>query len=612
MEAVASGSRVRTAEPMSLPLLDRQVEQFRTQLLTEAGLNVGRPSHFTRPVERPFTKAERGHVTVLFGGFSLRHEHLILSGLQGLGYNVALVPTPCKDDFQAGKEFGNNGQCNPTYFTVGALVNYLTRLRDEEGMSTQAILDDYVFITAGACGPCRFGMYEAEYRLALRNSGFDGFRVLLFQQGGGLDQADVEAGIEFNLDFFLTIINGIFMGDLLNEVAYHTRPYETVAGRANEVFARCVALCQKRLHSKSYDTIHGGKLAKLVAKVVPVKGSADAEKLLDQLRGTYYTEAFAESSRLIDEEIEIDYTRPKPIVKITGEFWAQTTEGDGNFNMFRFLEGEGAEVLVEPIATWIAYLLNQASNQQRDKRGLNEGDTPPGRWAFAKRLRLKKQHRAIMSKLWLANKLVLREYERLRKALGNTAHALVNQQELVRIAHPYYNSRSGGGEGHLEVAKNIYYCNKDLAHMVLAVKPFGCMPSTQSDGAQSAVMANFPDMIYLPIETSGEGDVNAHSRVQMALGEAKVKCKEEFARAVTQTGYSLDEIRGYVQDHRELRRPLQPIPHAKGFIGRAANFVIYAGGLMDRDASRRGNKRRQARAGDARPNTGHRAPATLA
>jgi len=41
-----------------------------------------------------------------------------------------------------------------------------------------------VFFTAGACGPCRFGMYEAEYRLALRNAGFDGFRVLLFQQSG--------------------------------------------------------------------------------------------------------------------------------------------------------------------------------------------------------------------------------------------------------------------------------------------------------------------------------------------------------------------------------------------------------------------------------------------
>jgi len=34
--------------------------------------------------------------------------------------------------------------------------------------SAQDILDNFVFFTAGSCGPCRFGMYEAEYRFALR------------------------------------------------------------------------------------------------------------------------------------------------------------------------------------------------------------------------------------------------------------------------------------------------------------------------------------------------------------------------------------------------------------------------------------------------------------
>ena len=48
-------------------------------------------------------------------------------------------------------------------------------------------------------------MYEAEYRLALRNSGFDGFRVLLFQQSGGFNQAGEADGFEMNVDFFLGI-----------------------------------------------------------------------------------------------------------------------------------------------------------------------------------------------------------------------------------------------------------------------------------------------------------------------------------------------------------------------------------------------------------------------
>jgi predicted nucleotide-binding protein (sugar kinase/HSP70/actin superfamily) len=579
----------------SLPTLQGQLERCGRRLRDETGRGAEPPLHFKRSVERPFTRQERDHVTLLFGGLTLRHERLILAGLEGLGYKTALIPTPSKRDFQSGKEYGNNGQCNPTYFTVGALVNYLKRLRDDDGIPTERILDDYVFFTAGACGPCRFGMYEAEYRLALRNSGFDGFRVILFQQGDGLDQAEFEAGLEFDLNFFLSLLNAFFMGDLLNEVAYHIRPYEVEPGRTDAVLGRCLELCRARLREKNYEEIHGGLLAGLISKMVPFKTADDVAKFTDQLRGTYYVDVFKECARILDEEIEVDYARPKPIVKVTGEFWAQTTEGDGNFHMFRFLEGEGAEVLVEPVATWIAYLLNQGCINHQDRRGLEGGETAPGRWDLRRKWRRKKRFRGTMMLLGLAEKLLDREYERLRSALGGTAHGLVDQRHLVRLGHPYYNSRSSGGEGHLEIAKNIYYLDRSLAHMVLSLKAFGCMPSTQSDGAQAAVMADYPDINYLPIETSGEGDINAHSRVQMALGEAKAKCKAEFKACLGRTGYTLDQIRDYVAQRRQLRRALQRIPHRKGVIGRAANFVLHVGSLMDRDPRRSATKRALSR-----------------
>jgi predicted nucleotide-binding protein (sugar kinase/HSP70/actin superfamily) len=167
-----------------------------------------------------------------------------------------------------------------------------------------------------------------------------------------------------------------------------------------------------------------------------------------------------------------------------------------------------------------------------------------------------------------------REYHKIIEALGGTGHKLVNQYELQRVGHPYYNTRAEGGEGHLEVAKNIYYTNKELAHMVLSLKPFGCMPSTQSDGAQSAVVAHFKDMIYLPIETSGEGEVNAHSRVQMALGEAKAKAKLEFKTVLENIGKNVEELRAYVDEHPELRGALYKVPKYKGVIGTAANFAV--------------------------------------
>jgi hypothetical protein len=117
--------------------------------------------------------------------------------------------------------------------------------------------------------------------------------------------------------------------------------------------------------------------------------------------------------------------------------------------------------------------------------------------------------------------------------------------------------------------------------MVLSLKPFGCMPSMQSDGAQSAVTSHFKDMIYIPIETSGEGDVNAHSRVQMALGEAKVKTKNEFARVLQETGRTLEEIKAYADAYPEMRRPAWKITHHKGVVGTAANFVKQVAALMD-------------------------------
>ncbi|MBV9505343.1 MAG: activator of (R)-2-hydroxyglutaryl-CoA dehydratase [Acidobacteriia bacterium] len=507
---------------------------------------------------------------MLFGGLTWKHEKLVHGALEGLGYRAESVPTPNVRAFQTGKEYGNNGQCNPTYFTVGNLVQYLQEL-EEQGLSKQEIIDQYVFFTAGACGPCRFGMYEAEYRLALRNAGFDGFRVLLFQQSGGLSQGEAEAGLAMNLDFFLGILNALNCGDVMNEVAYALRPFEVTAGETDRMLDETMDYLHEVFRKK-----RPWKLDENMTKFLG--GFSDTAeylgKFVNQLKGDEYLPAL-ERCRDRFNEIEIDRLRVKPIVKITGEFWAQTTEGDGNFNMFRFLEREGAQVLVEPIGTWIMYMMHQVVQKYRDYKGLEEGTVVPPIWKLGPRAKIEWTYRQKVAKLKLAEAIFRGEYHKIVDALGGIAHHLTDQYELQRLGHPFYNSRAGGGEGHLEVAKNIYYSNKDLAHMVLSVKPFGCMPSTQSDGAQSAVVSNYKDMIYLPIETSGEGEINAHSRVQMALGEAKNKAKKEFAEALERAGLTLDQCRAYADLHPEMKRPLYHVPRTKGLVGVAANFVMH-------------------------------------
>ena len=555
----------------------KRVAEERARLEREAGITHRQVHHFHKPIERPFTKDQRHKTTLLFGGLTWKHEKLVHGALEGLGYKTEVVPTPDVKAFQLGKEYGNNGQCNPTYFTVGNLVQYLQKM-EESGVRREDLINNYIFLTAGACGPCRFGMYEAEYRLALRNAGYDGFRVMLFQQSGGIDQSEAEAGLDMNLDFFLNLLNGLNMGDVLNEVAHQIRPFEANAGETDSVLDEMIDYMHEVLKKKSPWSVED-KLGAIAGKM-PMKGTVNyLGKFLEQLYAEDYVKALNHCRDRFNS-IKVDRFRVKPIVKITGEFWAQTTEGDGNFNMFSFLNREGAQLIVEPIGTWIMYMIHQVVQKIRDTKGLEEGTVAPPKWRLDKQAKIEVNYRQKLMKLKAAEVIFAREYHKIVDALGGTAHRLVDQYELQRVGHPYYNSRAGGGEGHLEVAKNIYYSNHELCHMVLSLKPFGCMPSTQSDGAQSAVVAHFKDMIFLPIETSGEGEINAHSRVQMALGEAKVKAKAEYKDVLEKIGKSVDELKAYVAEHPETTNALYRVPKYKGVIGLAANFAVHVAEKM--------------------------------
>ncbi len=567
--------------------IQARIEAERARLRAAAGL--ARMREFKKPVERTFTAAERNYVTILFGGLTWKHEEMIKAVFHGSGYKCENIPTPVVADFQAGKEYGNNGQCNPTYFTVGNLVRYLQRL-EQKGLTRQQIIDNYVFFTAGSCGPCRFGMYEAEYRFALHNAGFDGFRVLLFQQTDGIKAASGEPGLKFSVDFGMGMLNALNLGDVLNELVYQIRPFEVNTGETDKVVQQAAKTLtdtlrdRKRWHvmdaapswTKPYLEKH-----KKVESITCTLG-----KIADNLYGKQYVDALHACRDSINA-IQVDRLRVKPVIKITGEFWAQTTEGDGNFNMFAFLEKEGAQVLVEPIATWISYMMYVAKEGAKARAEVEAPYRDPKWYELKKRavneLRLHKKTGGLTvgSGMWTYF------YHRTIKHMGDTAHRLVPQKELSRLAHPFYHQLARGGEGFMEVGKNVYYTVNHLCHMVLALKPFGCMPSTQSDGVQSRVVNKYKDMIFLPIETSGEGEVNAHSRVQMALAEAKAKARAEFQGVLDKTGKTLDDLREYVAQHPHLSHALYKVPHQEGLAGTAAQFAVHVSELMDKDRAYR-------------------------
>ena len=132
-------------------------------------------NHWKDENPRRFTKGDKSDVTLLTSGLPTHILHLVKSVVGLAGLNFEIMQEPDSSSLQYGREFGNRGQCNPTYFTVGNLIKHLVHLRDEKKIPVEKIIKDYAFVTAGGCGPCRMGMYATEYRKALVDSGFEGF-----------------------------------------------------------------------------------------------------------------------------------------------------------------------------------------------------------------------------------------------------------------------------------------------------------------------------------------------------------------------------------------------------------------------------------------------------
>jgi len=443
------------------------------------------PTQWRDVPKKTIVYAPKEKTIFLSGGLTLLQDKLVEAALNSMGIHFIALPNPDFKSFQTGKAFGNRGQCNPTYFTVGNLVKYLQNLRDEKGLSSEEIVKKYVYITAGGCGPCRFGMYITEYKKALRDAGFEGFRLTSFEHDKGIFQGDEikEEILDFSPTFFITLIKAIIIGDIINLLGYKIRPYEIEKGHTDEALKKC-----KEIVSKAF-LEHSSLI-----------------KALWQCRKEL-------------KKVALNRLQPKAKVMVMGEFWAAMTEGDGNYNLHRFLEAEGAECIPQPILNRLMLSLWEAEQALLKKESLAVENGKKVDFSNLKsRLMLK------------AGKIGVKTHFSLyAKAIGLHNYDIPDIDKLAYYAKEYYTLECSGGEGHLEVAHLIESVKHNLAHLVISIKPFGCMPSSAvSDGVQSLVTARFPSANFLSIETSGEGAANFYSRVQMALFKAKQSAKEEY------------------------------------------------------------------------------------
>ena len=443
------------------------------------------PTQWRDVPQKAIKYAPKSETIMLSGGLTILQDQLIQAALVSLGENYISMPNPNFESFQTGKAYGNRGQCNPTYFTVGNLVKYLQNLRDGQGLSSEEIVQKYVYITAGGCGPCRFGMYITEYKKALRDAGFDGFRITSFEHDKGIFQGDDidDEILKFTPKFFITLIKAVIIGDIINLLGYKMRPYELEVGSTDKAIEACRVLVSNAFLEKK-----------------------SLIKALWNCRGVL-------------EKVKLNRLQPKAKVMVMGEFWAAMTEGDGNYNLHRFLEAEGAECIPQPIINRLMLSIWEAERALHKQEELQVEDSKKIDFSNVKKRALIK-----MGKIAIKTHFAL-----YAKAIGLHDYEIPNMEKLASLSKDYYTLDCEGGEGHLEVAHLIESVKENISHLVISVKPFGCMPSSAvSDGVQSLITNRFPEANFLSIETSGEGAANFYSRVQMALFKAKQLAKEEF------------------------------------------------------------------------------------
>src|SRR5690606_38533014 len=130
----------------------------------------------------------------------------------------------------------------------------------------------------------------------------------------------------------------LFAGDIINLISYRLRPYEVVEGATDQAV--------KDAKKAIYDALEA-------------KGSILAAIW---------------RARRIFATVEGDRLRPKPEGAVLGEFWAKTTEGDGNYHLQRLLETEGAEVDIQVIANLLLYNIWEFRHDTKARMSLKGAD----------------------------------------------------------------------------------------------------------------------------------------------------------------------------------------------------------------------------------------------
>ena len=270
------------------------------------------------PKVRYTKEMQREGYTILAPQMSPIHFELIEALVRSEGYNVVLLPSVDQGAVDMGLKYVNNDICYPSILVTGQIMEAV--LSGKYDLSRTAVL------ISQTGGGCRATNYIALIRKALKDAGHPEVPVISLSAASGLDEDNPGFNV-LKPGLILKALNALLFGDLVMQLLYRCRPYETVPGSADELFGRMMA----------------------EAKGVLVGGSR--KRFYDLCQRT--VDAF--------EALPLTDDRSKPRVGVVGEILVKF-HPTANNQVVRVIEQEGCEANVPGLVDFFLFGLTNAIN----------------------------------------------------------------------------------------------------------------------------------------------------------------------------------------------------------------------------------------------------------
>ena len=396
--------------------------------------------------------------TILAPQMSPIHFELVEVLLKNEGYNCVLMPSVDQGAVDMGLKYVNNDICYPSILVTGQIMEAV--LSGKYDLTRTAVL-----ITQTG-GGCRATNYIALIRKALKDSGHPDIPVISLSAASGLDESSPGFNV-FKPALLIKAVYALLYGDLIMQLLYRTRPYETRPGSADELYDRMMAQAKGELLHASRSSFF---------------------KLCQQT-----IDAF--------EALPLTNDRSKPRVGVVGEILVKY-HPTANNQVVRVIEQEGCEANVPGLVDFFLFSMTHPINMKAEL-----GSKASARLANAAGI-----------------KLVVGIREHLNKMLEASSRfeAYPDVWELAEKAEQVLSLCNGMGEGWLLTAEMCDLIETGTPNIVCC-SPFACLPNhVVGKAVIKRLREMHPESNIVAVDYDpGASEVNQLNRIKLMISVAK-------------------------------------------------------------------------------------------